>query len=150
MAAACIVLLTSLILGEALLRLLLNRSLFIAEEFSAYLMANFVMLGMAYTLREGGHIRVNLLLSRMKGPSRALFELAAFVVGMGIFAMLTWELWAMTQDNFVLDQRSMNITRFPIFIPQIGMVVGGALTTLQMAAMGAKTVIRLIVPQDSP
>ena len=147
LAAACIVLLVSLILVETLLRLLLDRSLFIAEEFSAYLMANFVMLGLAYTLGEGGHIRVNLLLSRMKGTSLQIFELAAFMAGCGIFVMLTWELWLLLFDNFITDQRSMNVTRVPIYLPQIGMVVGSALMTLQMAASAVKIIISLIAPK---
>jgi TRAP-type transport system small permease protein len=141
--AACIVAMVLLILVETLLRLFLERSLFIAEEFSAYLMANFVMLGLAYTLREGGHIRVNILLSRLKGVGRTACELMGCLVGCAVFVLLTWELWSIMFDNFVTNQRSMNITQTPIFLPQIGLVVGSALMVMQMAAEALKRILKL-------
>lgn len=146
--SACIVVMTLLILAEAMLRLLLGRSLFIAEEFCAYLMANFVMLGLAYTLRERGHIRVNLLLSRLGEAGRIRCELAGCVVGCAVFALLTWELWLLTIDNFVTDQRSMNVTEVPIYLPQIGLIAGSALMMLQMAAEALKRAIALRSSHD--
>jgi TRAP-type C4-dicarboxylate transport system permease small subunit len=144
LSAACIVVMTLLILTETALRLFLERSLFVAEEFSAYLMANFVMLGLAYTLREDGHIRVNLLLSRLQPSGRTLFDLIGYAVGCGIFALLTWELWCVMTDNFVTDQRSMNVTKTPIFIPQIGLVAGSVLMMMQMVAEVVKRLTELI------
>lgn len=141
--SACIVIMTMLILVETLLRLLLQRSLFIAEEFSAYLMANFVMLGLAYTLRQGGHIRVNMLLSRLRGAGRTVCELLGCLVGCAVFVLMTWELWLIMADNFATDQRSMNVTNVPIFLPQIGLVVGSALMMMQMAAEALKRILEL-------
>jgi TRAP-type C4-dicarboxylate transport system permease small subunit len=141
LSAACIVLMVLLILAETSLRLLLERSLFIAEEFSAYLMANFVMLGLAHTLREGGHIRVNILLSRLGGKGRVAIELIGCLVGFGVFLFMTRELWAVMFDNYATNQRSMNVTNVPIFLPQIGLVAGSALMTLQMAAEALRHIV---------
>ena len=144
LSAAFILFMTLLILTETALRLFLERSLFVAEEFSGYLMANFVMLGLAYTLREEGHIRVNLLLSRLQSRGRTVLDFAGYAVGCGAFALLTWELWCVMVDNFAIGQRSMNVTKTPVFIPQIGLVAGSALMLMQMAAEFLKRLIALI------
>lgn len=147
--SACIVIMAILILAETLLRLFLERSIFIAEEFSAYLMANFVMLGLAYTLREGAHIRVNMLLSRLKGAGRTVCELLGCLAGCAVFVLMTWELWLIMADNFATNQRSMTVTEVPIFLPQIGLVAGSALMMMQMAAEALKCILKLATAPDA-
>ena len=147
--SVCIIVMVLLILAETLLRFMLGRSLFIAEEFSAYLMANFVMLGLAYTLREGGHIRVNILLSRLRGRRRAACELVGCLVGCCVFVLITWELWSLMADNFATNQRSMNVTKIPIYLPQIGLVAGSALMMMQMAAEALKRILKLAPARDA-
>ncbi|MGD8563333.1 MAG: TRAP transporter small permease subunit, partial [Desulfarculaceae bacterium] len=89
LAAMCILLMTLLILVETSIRMAAGSSIFIAEEYSAYLMANFVMLGLAFTLREGGHIKVSLLLSKLGLKAKGSFRLAACLLGIMVFSFLT-------------------------------------------------------------
>ena len=129
--AACILLMTALILLETAVRVTMGSSIFIAEEYSAYLMANFVMLGMAFTLKQGGHIKVTLLYSRFGERPRHLLRFLACLLGAFMFGLLTWQLFLLAADNWETKQQSMNITKTLIFIPQSGLVAGGLLMTLQ-------------------
>lgn len=136
--AVCILLMTLLILVETVVRMVAGSSIFIAEEYSAYLMANFVMLGLAYTLRENGHIKVNLLLSRLRQRAKGAFRLAACLLGLAVFVLLTYQLFLLAVDNFQSGRQSMNITKTPIYIPQAGLVIGSALMALQLLAEGLR------------
>lgn len=141
--AVCILLMTALILVETSVRVTMGSSIFIAEEYSAYLMANFVMLGLAYTLKQGGHIKVTLLYSRSGERSRRLLRFLACLLGVFMFGALTWQLFLMALDNWEFKQQSMNITKTLIYIPQTGLVVGGFLMTLQFAAEAIRELLAL-------
>ena len=151
--AGCILLMTALILLETSVRVTMGSSIFIAEEYSAYLMANFVMLGLAFTLRKGGHIKVTLLYSRFGGRAQHLLRLLACLLGLFMFGLLAWELLLLTASNWESKQQSMNITRTLVFIPQIGLVVGGSLMALQFLAEAGREALALLGPssgRDNP
>src|SRR5215207_3060808 len=59
---ACIAGILALIVGEVATRNLLNKSIDVAWEFSAFLMGAAFMLGAAYSLRTGAQIRVMVVL----------------------------------------------------------------------------------------
>jgi len=93
-----------------------------------------VMLGLSYTFAEGGHIRINVLTSRLSGwPARLL----AIVVALSALLMCAFFLYhsvLMVYDSFSYDMRADSISETPVFIPQVMIVVGFALLTLQVAA----------------
>ena len=136
--ALCILLMTALILVETTVRVAAERSIFVAEEYSAYLMANFVMLGLAHTLKERGHIRVNLLLSRLSGTPARWLRLLACGLGVLVFGLMTWELGVLCLDSLTSGAQSMNVTKTPIYLPQAGLALGAGLMTLQMAAQALR------------
>src|ERR1051325_7116823 len=86
--AACLVTLTLLMLAEITVRALSNlfpwvpADIAVAWEYSSYLMAACFTFGAAMTLRAGGHIRVTLVLGRLKPAARRLLEAAASFVAM--------------------------------------------------------------------
>ena len=143
LSAVCILLMTTLILLETAVRLAAGSSIFIAEEYSAYLMANFVMLGLAFTLRQGGHIKVTLLYSRCGPATRHVLRLAACLLGVFAFGTMAWEMFLLAADNYEFGQESMNITKTPIFIPQIGLILGSCLMVLQFAAEAMRDILAL-------
>jgi TRAP-type C4-dicarboxylate transport system permease small subunit len=149
-AAICIPAITLLILGEIGVRAATGRSIFISEEFCGYLMANFVMLGLAHTLRAGGHIRVNLLLNRLGRRPRALLELVACLMGLGVFGGAAYYLGLLVADSFAAGEVSMNVTKTRLFIPQAGLLLGGALMALQMAAQAARQAAVLVQGRPGP
>src|SRR5947207_8042427 len=84
--AACLIALTLLMLAEIAVRALseffpwVPADIPVAWEYSSYLMAACFTFGAAMTLRAGGHIRVTLVLGKLKPPARRWFEAAASLV----------------------------------------------------------------------
>ncbi len=139
--AACIVLITILIMLEIAVRLLSGRSIFVAEEFSGYLMAIFVMMGLGHTLKEGGHIRVNVVLSRLPAGGAKALRLITDVLGCAFFVFMTYELGLLCAGSLATGETSMNVTNTPIFLPQAGLVLGSGVMALQFLAEAVKDVL---------
>ena len=57
------------------------------------MMAFLVFLGLAYTEQLGGHIRMELFVSYLKGRWLALFEIVGVVLGLGIRGILLVYSW---------------------------------------------------------
>ena len=133
-AAAAALLILVLVCAEVALRALAGRSTMIADEIGGYLNVAVVYLGLAYTLKEGGFIRVELLYQKLTGAARIV---ANWVILVASFAFVVATLIAMTRSVlYVYDQgiRSTDFTQTPLFLPQSLILIGLLLLALQLFA----------------
>jgi len=93
-------------------------------DFTGFFLAAASFLALAYTLREGDHIRVTLVLGHLPEKMRRLAEIWCLGVAGGITvyfsyytALLTWESWS-------YNDLSAGLIAVPIWIPQCGMLLG--------------------------
>ncbi len=101
-----------------------------AGDIAGYAMAAAVFLALAQTLRTGGHIRVNLLLTRMPPRLRHAFEcwcLAFLTVVGGLLAAFAVK---MVIESFEIGDVSTGMMPIPLWIPQLSMAVGAVLLEL--------------------
>ena len=134
LSALCIVAILVIVCAEVVLRQF-KMSLLVTDEIGGYFNAAAVFLGLAYTLRTGGFIRVevvyDILPSRLRTAARWLFTLAstAFVGTIFYYACLH------VQYAFIQDTRAVSVFETPEWIPQSIMVLGLGLLLLQLIAM---------------
>lgn len=133
----------ALVLIEVLVRALLDSTLYITEEYSAYLMVAITFLGLAYTLKEKGHIRMSFLHKFIKGKARIYLDMYAFIIGLCVFAVITVATTNFFLDSWVSGTRSMQISRTYLAIPQSAMPLGSLLITLQFSAEFVRSIIKL-------
>lgn len=133
-----------LVLAEILLRTLLSKTLYIAEEYTGYLMAGTTFIALAYTLKDKSHIRMVFLHSILRGKKRLFLDIYAFFVGTLFGAVLTWSTFLFFWDSLINKSRSMQISETYLAIPQFFLPLGALLLTLQFGAELAGSVIRLI------
>jgi TRAP-type C4-dicarboxylate transport system permease small subunit len=137
--ALCLVLLTSLMLAEVIVRALSNvipwvpASIPIAWEWSSYLMAATFTFGAAMTLRAGGHIRVSLLLARASPGAMRMLEVVAAAVGFVFVAFLAYAMFNFTLSSYVRGQTSVT-SATPLWIPQAVITFGIVLLASQLLA----------------
>jgi len=67
--------------GEIIFRSFLNSTLYVADEYTGYLMAMLTFAGLAYTLRERGHIRMMFVPHFIKGRAHVIYNMVCFVMG---------------------------------------------------------------------
>jgi TRAP-type C4-dicarboxylate transport system permease small subunit len=95
-----------------------------ANEIAGYCMAGSTFLALAYTLREGGHIRVTMIINHLpKLYSRLLeiFTLAAATVLTGYFA---YYLILMVWQTYQYSEVSQGHIPMPLWIPQSSLAIG--------------------------
>ncbi len=95
-----------------------------AAEFSGFFLAAASFLALAYTLRHGGHIRVNLLISRLGPRSRRATEAFALAVGAALTGFFAWHTLLMVIDSWRFHEVSYGIVAVPLWIPQSAMFLG--------------------------
>lgn len=95
-----------------------------ATDFAGFSMGASAFLGLAYTLRQNGHIRVRLVIERLPPHSRRYVEIASLLIGnamVGYFAYFTcWLLW----QTYVFGEYTLGIITIPKWIPMVAMPVG--------------------------
>ena len=95
-----------------------------ADDFAGFCMAGAVFLGMTYTLRSGGHIRVLTLLTRLKpGPRRGL-EILCAAASVLIIGTLTWYAFGMMLDTRNFGEYTLGVVPVQKWIPMTFMVSG--------------------------
>jgi len=106
----------------------------VTDEIAGYLNAAAIFLGLAWTLREGGFIRVEILYDRAVGRFKQALRWL-IVLTATVFSALT--LWVCTRQviyAFDNDTRAVSVIETPEWIPQSAMVLGLAVLLLQLLA----------------
>ena len=126
LAGVCIVLITVMILTQIVGRWF-GVIIPSTEDFSGYLLAAASFLALAYTFRNGGHIRVTLLIHLL---SSSLQHKLMYVVLM-IFAIITgfgaYHLCYLVYESWSFNELSQGYIAIPIWIPQLPMALGAVL-----------------------
>jgi TRAP-type mannitol/chloroaromatic compound transport system permease small subunit len=104
-----ILLLTAVISYEVVLRYGFNAPTIWAQETSTYIFGAFFMLGGAYVMRHEGHVRVDIVYSRLSPRGRAIVDIITFPIFFFLFlgilvmegtrmAVWSWSIWEHTQS----------------------------------------------------
>lgn len=101
-------------------------------DFAGYLLSTASFMALAYTLRQGGHIRVNLFVQKLPARQKWMFELATLTLGILMTGYATWFTAALVMESLEYGDMSTGIIAIPLWIPQSAMVVGLALLTIAL------------------
>ncbi len=127
--------LTVMVASGVVARRVFNEPFLFVEELSGYVVLAIVFLGLAHTMRVGGHVRVEIVIDSVGGALRPLLQGASLLLA-GLWAVL-FLLAALYQVSEYYTQRILSFAylQTPLWIPGSFMVVGGALLTLQCLAL---------------
>lgn len=133
-----------LVLTEVLVRSLFNGTIYITQEYTGYLMVAITLFGLAYTLKEKGHIRLTFLHKVAKpGKIRAILDIYAFLCGLVIFSVITYATFDFFMGTYEAGTRSMQITKTYLAIPQFAMPLGAFIISLQFVSEILKSIVQL-------
>lgn len=109
-------------------------------DFAGYLLAGSSFLALAYTLNEGGHIRVNLFLSRLNRRSSLAAEVFSFTLCTALAAISTYFMLLLCLESHEFGDLSAGIVPVPLWIPQSVVVLGLAIFTVALADILLRTI----------
>ena len=101
-------------------------------EFAGFFLAASSFLALAYTLRAGAHIRVELVLQRFGIGARRLAELWCVAVSAGVSMYFTWYTVGLVLESIEFGDLSPGIVPVPLWIPQAAMALGLAVLSIAL------------------
>ncbi|MGE0699919.1 MAG: TRAP transporter small permease subunit [Hyphomicrobiaceae bacterium] len=136
LSGVAIVAILVLVCAEVVLRQL-NRSLQVVDEIGGYLNAGAVFLALAYTLREGGFIRMELVYDNLKGRIKQAVRWFIVTTGLVYVAVLLYFTVIHVTYLYAKDVRAVSVIETPEWIPQSVAIIGLAVLLLQLVAFVA-------------
>lgn len=93
-------------------------------DFTGFFLAAASFLALAYTLREGGHIRVTLVIGNLPPVIRRFFEVWCLGVATSITCYFTYYTARLVWESYSYNDLSAGMIAVPIWIPQCAMLTG--------------------------
>jgi len=104
--------------ADVVARGLFNRPLTGVYELSSYLLAAFVLLGISYTYQVGGHVRIDLLISRLPKTLATVFDIITILLSLFIVSILVWQGWKIgISETAVSEQLRIPEVPFRLLVP---------------------------------
>ncbi|MBL0920446.1 MAG: TRAP transporter small permease [Hydrogenophaga sp.] len=94
------------------------------DAYAGYAMAGAGFLALAHTLKSNEHIRVTLIIGKLKGGARRGMELWALSVAVLMSGALAWFSWRLAWQSHQFHDISTASDATPLWIPQIVMGLG--------------------------
>jgi len=126
--------LTVMVAAGVVARRVFNAPFLFVEEVSGYAVLAIVFLGLAYTTKVGGHVRVEVVIERLTGRARTALEGACLLLAVAFAVVLLAAAVYQTREFYTQRVLSFAYLQTPLWIPGSLMVVGGALLVLQCVA----------------
>ncbi len=131
MACAATASIVVLLTAEIVARSLFSYSFQFAWEYAAYCLGILIFGGLGWTLRTGGHIRVAVLGSVLRGRALRAIESVAGMTGALLATFLAVAMVLLCRSSFVDQSRSFQATETLLFVPQIFTALGAIGFALQ-------------------
>lgn len=101
-------------------------------DFTGFFLAASSFFALAHTHREGGHIRVSLIIQNL--PPKARKAIEYWSVGLALLATAYFTIYMalLVQESFIYNDLSPGIVPVPIWIPQSAVLAGLAVLTIAL------------------
>ena len=142
LAGATVFGLTVLIAVGVFSRRALGSPLLAVDEVSGYLLLAIVFLGLAHTMKAGGHIRADIVLVHVPAGVRGRLEVLATLLALLFALTLLVGNWALVAEYYGRGTLSFKYLQIPLWIPGSLLVVGVVLLVLQLVARFLRQVAR--------
>ncbi len=128
---------------EVFMRYVVHRPLLIADEFSAYMLVAVAFIGMAYTWKIGGHVRITALVDRIPTRTASWLRLAMLFWALVFSAIMVRVSISYMVYSFKIHMTSPTWLRVPQQGPQMTLPIGFTLLCLWLIVEIARAIVAL-------
>lgn len=133
-AAISAALLALILIGEVIVTSFFEWSQPWAVEYAIYLQCFVLFCGAGWTLRQGGHIRVAILLQALPQAAARLLDMVGTAFAVGVVGFASGALWQQLIRTFDFGSTSFYPMGTPLWIPQALLTLGVTLLLLGFVA----------------
>lgn len=101
-------------------------------DFTGFLLAAASFMSLAYSLRQGAHIRVTLVVGRLPASFRWPVQLWCISFSFAVSLYFTWYTAKLTHESYTYHDLSAGMIAVPIWIPQTAMLLGLLVLTIAL------------------
>jgi len=95
-----------------------------SDDFAGFLLAASSFLGLAYTFRHGGHIRVSLFTSRLPNRWHRYIDSVVLLLGSVLLIYLSWHLTYMVYESYIFEEVSSGYVAVELWLMQLPVAIG--------------------------
>ena len=114
--------------GDVLVRAVWGRHIPGTVELSSYMLAVFILLGVAYTHQVKGHVRVSMLVSRLPERAGIILNLITTILSLFIISILAYQGWEVGMEERTVS----DILRIPQLPFRLLVAVAGLFLCLEL------------------
>ncbi len=153
-AASIVVILMAMVVADIFGRKVLNKPVPMSYEVGAFMLVFIVFMGLAYSQRQKAHIRVEILTLRMPPKIRAVMDLFAYTLGIGIYGLIFYETFKWSYHSFEIGEYVAGLINIPKWPSQFAVAFGAILISLQFISDWVYRAVDLVIllrqPSDDP
>ena len=95
-----------------------------AVELSSYMLAVFILLGVAYTHQVKGHVRVTMLVSRLPKRAGLILDVVTTLLSLFMISILAWQGWVVgIEERTVSDMLRVPQLPFRLLVSVAGLLL---------------------------
>ncbi|MDT8284663.1 MAG: TRAP transporter small permease [Thermovirgaceae bacterium] len=128
---------------EVVMRYFFHAPTIWTHEISIYMFIWAMFAGTAYTLKEGKHVRIDLLVNLFPKKTQQILDIITGSIALVFSIFVTCQAWGIVVSAFKYGKLSATPLRFPQWIPQTGLLVGFTLLSLQFFILLVEMINRL-------
>lgn len=102
-------------------------------DFTGFFLAAASFLALAYSLREGAHIRVTLITGRLPARVNRIVELFAVTAALITTLFIGWYTISLALESYEYNDKSAGMIAVPLWIPQSSLCVGTLVLAIALA-----------------
>ena len=118
-------------------------------DFTGFFLAAASFLALAYTFRQGEHIRVTLFLSHCRPRTQHVFEIWGLLMAAGVTVYFAWYTLLLVRESYIYHDLSPGMIAVPIWIPQTFMLSGLIVLAIALIDGLICTILNGVTPADS-
>ena len=135
-AALAVLAMCLLITGAVFVRNVFGIPVVWVPEIVGYLMVVLIFLALGETMLAGGHIKIDLFISRIAKRLRDMLELLTLTLSTGVAGLFAWHGVTTVLRSYEYGRRgAFGALSTPLYIPQAAMPIGLSILTLVLALL---------------
>ena len=119
-------------------------------EFAAFGLVGIIFLGLSHCEQEGGHVRVEFLLTRLPPELKKTVELFIYLLGFCIYGLMTWQTAMDAASSWSIRETVPGLMTLPVYPAKTVVPVGCGLICIQIAVNAFALMRNTGGPGESP
>lgn len=137
------ILILLLVLAEIAARTFFNTSLLIVHQTASWLLLASSFLGASWTLRNKGHVKIDIVVSKMSPRGRRWVEFTLAMIGVICFTLFSYFVWVEMIDKYSHKVTGDTIYRLPLWWSFVPFFLGSVVIALQFLGLALNDLIAL-------